>query len=411
MSTIPNKTATPQNSTPVPQSILQQYSQPKPAPVAVSPVRNPSPAPAVPTNNASTGLLTPSGLSISGNPGTWSGVQSTPSTVSTPQPTKGLFPSVASSLSTFDPFKNPAVSDAYAKAQELNKALAESKRNEAEGTATLLRQAIPLGDQEGQARVLQDQYLKQQLALSGELQGQTSLYQAGLTGTGQQLSGLGTVAGLAPEATRYEAFSDGSGNLAPQNAAQQYAQDVASGIRTYDDAVSAMGLYGGAGKQFLDQAIRAVNPNFNFAQSQSLGGAQGLVGPQYNFATQALSNVENALNELGSLQKTSIPLWNQFANWASLQTGLGDQEATRRFVGAVQTLRNAYAQILATAKGGTPTDYSAQATAEIPDVPTPNDLAAIRHNLETLGQARIGIFGSPGTSQNPNAPSNSQYDW
>ena len=66
----------------------------------------------------------------------------------------GLFSNVASSLAHFDPFSNPSVSNAYQQAQDINSQIAQSKLNEANGTATLLKQAIPLGDQEGQASVL-----------------------------------------------------------------------------------------------------------------------------------------------------------------------------------------------------------------------------------------------------------------
>jgi hypothetical protein len=188
----------------------------------------------------------------------------------------------------------------------------------------------------------------------------------------------------------------GGGNQNPQTQASTYAQEVASGRRSYDDAVSGMGLYGNVGKQFLDAAIRAVNPSFNFAQAQTLGNQQGAIGPNYQFANAALDNVKSALAKLGAAQTTNIPLLNAGANWVSTQTGIGS-EATREMTGAVQSLRNAYASLLASAKGGTPTDYSAQAMAEIPNQPTPNDIAAIERNMQTLGQARVQTYGNPGT--------------
>lgn len=188
----------------------------------------------------------------------------------------------------------------------------------------------------------------------------------------------------------------GGGQQNPQSQANIYANEVATGKRSYADAISAMGLYGAAGKQFLDQAIRQVNPNFNFAQAQTLGASQGMIAPNYEFAKQALANVEASISKLGSLQRTNAPIVNGLANLGSIYTGIGSEE-TRSMIGAVQTLRNAYASLLASAKGGTPTDYSAQAQAEIPDMPTPNDIAAIKHNFETLGGARVNIFGNPGS--------------
>lgn len=228
-----------------------------------------------------------------------------------------------------------------------------------------------------------------------------------LTGQGQAyLQGAGAAAPVqVPYGTQYISPITGQSPIGqggsssqqnPQVQAQTYAQEVATGKRSYADAIAGMGLYGSVGKQFLDQAIRTANPNFNFAQAQSLGANQGAVGPAYNFAHQALANVESAVANLGSLQKTNLPLLNAGANLGSIYSGVGSEQ-TRAMIGAVQTLRNAYAALLASARGGTPTDYSAQAQVEIPDQPTPNDISAIKHNFETLGGARVGIYGNPGS--------------
>lgn len=247
---------------------------------------------------------------------------------------------------------------------------------------------------------------QQQLDAQGQAAGTLGSALSGATALqGQQLAGLGSAAGFAqPQLAGidsqmfYNPLQAGQQQGgASQQQAMAYAQEVASGLRSYDDAVQAMAVYGPIGKQVLDSVIRQGNPNFNFAQAQTLAGQQGEIGPKYQFALDALTNVENALNQLGGAQKTGVPLWNQFANFASLQTGVG-AEQSRQYIGAVQSLRNAYAALLASAKGGLPSDYSAQATAEVPDMPTPNDIAAIRHNLETLGAIRQQIYGNPGAA-------------
>lgn len=271
----------------------------------------------------------------------------------------------------------------------------------------------------------------QQAALEGtgqQLTAQTG--QAGAFGTAlggantqqaQQLSGLGSAAGFAqPQLAGIDSQmyynplqagqQQGGGSGASQQQAFNYAQEVASGRRSYDDAVQAMGLYGPVGKQVLDSVIRQQNPDFNFAQAQSLANQQGEIGPKYQFALDALTNVEGALNQLGGAQKTGVPLWNQFANFASLQTGVGG-EKSRQYIGAVQSLRNAYAALLASAKGGLPTDYSAQAIAEVPDMPTPNDIKAIRHNLETLGAIRQNIYGNPGAATGSATSGTNNQGW
>lgn len=417
---------------------------PKPQMSSVS-VPSPQSSTPVPTNSPQLPQATPQPIALQNQTPTFNpnfGLQTNTGNAPQGTPMRGLFPDVVSSLSSrslagnpqatqatqalsqFDPFKNPVVSDAYKRAQEVNQELAQSKKNQARGEAQQLLAPIPLGDATGRQAATRQQYLTQQQALADELQGQAALYGAGFTGTGQQqaalssaggiantaqsqlLSGLASAGSLAqpsgnfpfvfdPTTGSFTTSGGGTSGFNPTTAAQQYAKDVISGVRSYADAVSAMSLYGAAAQQFLDQAIQQQSPNFNFAQARSLGDIQGTIGPQYNFAQQALSNVENALQKLGGLQTTNVPLWNQFANFASLQSGIGG-DSTREFVSAVQSLRNAYAAILASARGGTPSDFSAQAIAEIPDIPTPNDLAAIRHNLETLGQARVGIYGQPG---------------
>lgn len=336
--------------------------------------------------------------------------------VATPQaPSRGLFSDVISSLAGRGSYVDPMTTESYGRAQRLAEDLRQSRQNQitAEGQQALA--PIPKGVAFGRQANVARQYEAQQAALSSQLQAEATLAGIGQQQQTIQQQALGSAAGFVPEPLRYGVFSgqQGGGQFDPGTTASQYAQEVASGARTYDDAVQAMGLYGSAGKQFLDSAIRNVSPNFNFAQAQSLSDVQGRVGPQYNFANEALSNVEKALQTLSSSQKTNVPLWNQFTNFLSLQSGIGGEQ-TRQFVGAVQSLRNAYASLLATAKGGIPSDYSAQAIAEVPDIPTPNDLAAIRHNMETLGQARIGIYGSPGGAQAPMGTNYQQgglFDW
>lgn len=365
-------------------------------------------------------MTTPSGLPITGNPATFAGVpqsqqasqiQQTPSQPFS-TPTRGLFPDVVSALAR----RSLEPSQAYTQGQELvskaSKELADYKSKLAEQMGQEELRAIPLEFVQGRQQVLARQgqagIAEREAALT---RAQEQVSQS-LTQQGLEQQALSQAAGFAPEAVRYGAYGTqgAGGQFDPTSAAQQYAQEVANGTRSYEDAVSAMGLYGSAGQQFLDQAIRSVNPSFNFAQARSLGDIQGMIGPQYNFAQQALQNVENAFQKLGATQKTNVPLWNQFANFVSLQSGVGG-DASREFVSAVQSLRNAYAAILASARGGTPSDFSAQAIAEIPDIPTPNDLAAIRHNLETLGQARVGIYGQPGGSSTPSSSTSGSVGW
>lgn len=225
-----------------------------------------------------------------------------------------------------------------------------------------------------------------------------------LTRQGLQQTGLTSAAGFAqPEQVSY-----GSQYINPltgqpviggiggslNDAVTGVVQKLQSGQMTYNDALGALSGYGQGGVNALQQALPQ---GFNIAQSNALGGIQGTVGPAYEYASINLKNVEDLMKELPNIQNSNIPILNQITQGFSQKTGVGS-EATRAVIGAVNTLRNSYASLLASSKGGTPTDYSGQALAEIPDNPTPNDIAALRKNFETLGQARKTIYGNPGAT-------------
>lgn len=315
----------------------------------------------------------------------------------------------------------------YLKAQKqaemYNKALTESKTNQANTLANNFMNPIPLEFQQGRGQVLTNQYLAQQGALASGFQGATNLLGAANTQQGLQQQGLTSAAGLAqPVQVPYSnQFVDpltgqtiggqgGGVGGSLQTAVQDVSQRVKSGTMTYNDALSALSSYGQGGVNAL---LQSLGSNFNIAQSNTLAGQQGSVGVNYQLAETALNNVENIMKSLGAAQTTNIPFINSTANWISTQFGLGSEQ-TRAMTGAVQSLRNAYASLLASVKGGTPTDYSSQAAAEIPNEPTPNDIAAVRQNFEVLGKARRDILSNPGAAtgnQNQSSGSGGIFDW
>lgn len=366
--------------------------------------------------NASSGsqMYHPSGLPVEGDPATYSGVSKQSMGQ---QGVRGLFPDVASSLATFDPFSNPVVADAYAKAQELNKALAESKRNEARGTSTLLRQAIPLGDQEGQARVLQDQYLKQQQALGEEFSGQSSLFGAGFTGTQQQLSGLGTVAGLAPEATRYETF--GGGGLAPQNVANQLAQQVRSGQMSPDQAIQQINsLYGGAGATFLNNALSGSGYDYITGQAQSgIKAEQEGQYQAYQSAHQQALNLQSQLKDLITtfgLNPSDLTIANRAIQEIASQTSDPRYQTLMNYLSDVASR---YSQIL-TPPGGTATDTTrAVAASMINSIASGAAIIDVMNSLDQQAQAvAAGVRTIGGTQPQPiqqtsGGGSGGEYTW
>ncbi len=200
--------------------------------------------------------------------------------------------------------------------------------------------------------------------------------------------------------------ASGNGNaLNPLNNIQTYAQQIADGKMSLAQANSLLGgsaALGGA----LNAAIRQLKPDFNFVQSDTLSSQQGTVGPALQFAQTALNNLKNVIGQLGPLQNTNIPGVNAATQGFSNITGIGS-EAVRQYHGAVAEARNAYAQLLASSRGGTPTDYGDQAKAAIPDSPTPNDIDAALANLQTLGQSKFDIYSNPGSATTNNQSSTS----
>ena len=200
----------------------------------------------------------------------------------------------------------------------------------------------------------------------------------------------------------------GATNGSLQDAVKNVVSKLTAGQMSYSDAVSALSGYGQGGINALQQSLPQ---GFNIAQSNVLAGQQGSIGVNYQLAEAALKNVESLVGELNPSQRTNIPGVNALTQGFSTLTGIGSEQ-TRAVTGAVQSLRNAYASLLASSKGGTPTDYSGQALAEIPDQPTPNDLKAIRHNFEVLGKARADILGNPGQAgQTTPSSSTGLFNW
>ncbi len=322
----------------------------------------------------------------------------------------GLFPAVTTQLAN-----QVAPNQALAKnAQDIANRAGESIENVGRQGARsaagyLTTGTSPVG--EGNAAVLNQSTAAQQQAIAQGANMQLAGNAQGLTAQNQGQSALNQAAQLAsptqvPYSNQYVdpltgqvIGGDTGGSL--QNAVQSVVSRLTSNppTMTYNDALTALSGYGQGGVNALQQSLPQ---NFNIASSNTLGTQQGAISAAYDYADKALSNVENLIKEVSPIQNTNIPLVNSVGNYLSTQTGIGS-EATRALTGGVQTLRNAYATLLASAKGGTPTDYSGQAVAEIPNQPTPNDIAAIRKNFETLGKARRDIYGNPanaGTSNN-----------
>lgn len=211
--------------------------------------------------------------------------------------------------------------------------------------------------------------------------------------TQQQLTlgGLGTAAGLAPEALRYDAFGGGIGTLTPQNAINNAVQQLASGTSglgytaLYDQISSA---YGPVIANQLLPAIQRVNPGFNPVTSDAQAAAQqsnvqtqgtaatdiaragleqttrdyvAMTGAA-QFAGSQSGAVENILNRTG-LNNVSSTDYNRALNTLSSRFSSEDFASLST---ALREAQLAYSNLLSTG-GSTPTtnDASALATLDI----------------------------------------------
>lgn len=328
-------------------------------------------------------------------------------------PVKGLFPSVASSLAGFDPFSNPTVSGAYNKAQGLATTLQQSRTNEANAIAQNKLNPIPIGDQTGREAVMRNQYLAQQNALSSELGAQSQLYSAGLQGTQQQLSGLGTAGNLTqPNPTAYgqttfdpvtNSFGSGSSNLDPQTQATSLAQQVMSGKMTYDQALSSLGYAGGVGSNFLNNAITSAGGNpLNLQASGS--AQQGIVSGQatqiagYQSALQQGQNLGNQLSDLITkfgLNPNDINAVNTGIQAIAKNTSDPRYQILQNYV---NDIANTYAQVL-TPPGGSSTDTTRGiASSMLNATASGQSLKTVMQSLEEAAKAKIAGVSTTGAS-------------
>ncbi len=338
--------------------------------------------PATQQNNATTYVNPNAGQFGTGAASTQPTV-STPSTSATTANTNGqvTYPGLIQQQAQFDPFSNPSVAGAYKSAQDINAQIAQSKLNQANGEKTLLTQAIPLGDSQGQAQVFRNQSLAQQNALSSELQGQTNIYNAGFTGTGQQLSGLNSAASnAAPQL--------GSIGQVPFNPLTQ-GQGAVLGSTQPGGVAAAGNLLGQfQGAQSAGSALGGVQAS----QTQQVEG--------YKSALQQGKNLQSQLTDLIStfglnpndLNAANIGIQKIAQNVSSPQYKI--------LANYVNDIANTYSQIL-TPPGGSATDTTRGIAASMLDATASGtSLLSVMQSLDQAAQAKIAGVQTAGNSNN-----------
>lgn len=225
---------------------------------------------------------------------------------------------------------------------------------------------------------------------------QQGLVQSGLTAAGglAQPTQLPYSSQLVSPVTGQPVGGTGGTSGSLNDAVSNVIQQLQSGKLGYDDAKAQLAGYGQGGLNALSQW--ATTSGFNIAQSNTLAAQQGAITPNLNYANAALDNLENAMSNLKVWgQGSNIPILGGLANYFSTMTGVGKQQTATK-AGAVGEAQQAIASVLASIKGGTPTDYGSQARALLPDDPTPADIAAAKANLTALGQQKQAIYSTPG---------------
>lgn len=280
-----------------------------------------------------------------------------------------------------------------------------------EGNAAVLAQTTA-AQQQAVAQGANMQLAGTQQGLTAQNQTQTGYNQASgnaLTGQGQGISGLTNTAGLVsptqvPYNTQYvdpltgKIVGGGGTSGSLNDSLNSVITGLKKGTMSYADAQGALSGYGQGGLNALTKW--ATDNNFNIAQSNTLAGTQGTIKPAFDYANLAMDNLKNSFAALSVPgQSSNIQPIADVSNWFSNLSGIG-KEAVRTKEGALAEARSAIQKVLASIQGGTPTDYTGQSHALLPDNATPADVDAAKANLAKLGQGKVDIYGNPGQSNN-----------
>lgn len=380
--------------------------------------------------------------------------QSTPLEVApTPtQPTRGLFESVLGSLST------PRASADQGKylgqlnqAAQGNTAIGEDARAIAEKYGSEINRVGQLGAGaqagalstgtdvvgRGNAAIASQSTSQRMAALSDALNAELQGTGQQLTGQQQLITGLTSALGSAdtqrgqaiqsainagtlaqPSATSFGqtvfdpvtgGFSGGSEGMNPQLVAQQLANAVKSGQMTYEQAVSSLGYAGGAGQQFLNQALGS---DFNAPlSSATIGGQADVIGQLpalYGAEVAAEGLKDQIVTYLASnpgLNPTDLAKGNLLKQWIE-----GKQLTDPKYQ-TLFNLLNEYTNTLTPilGVGGSPTNLKTQIAQDfINAAASGQSIAEVLNNMQAISKSKLqnlqsGAMGG-GVASSPTLP-------
>lgn len=274
----------------------------------------------------------------------------------------------------------------------------------------------------------------QQAALQGtqqQLTGQNQMANAfgqALSGANvqqqQQIGGLSSAAGLVqPTIAGYGQtvfnpltgqFAGGQGGLDPAVAAQQLAQKVKSGEMTYEQAVSSLAYAGGAGQQFLNNALGG---GFNIPQSQAtLSGQTDVIGqlPALQAADTAAEGIKNKvvsyLAANPQLNTSELAAGNLLQQWIE-----GKQLADPKYQTLLNYL-NEYTNTLAPilGVGGNPTNLKTEIAASFVNAAASGaSIAEVLENMQNLSRGKLQDMrsGALGGGSISSGGSGGMFDW
>jgi len=238
--------------------------------------------------------------------------------------------------------------------------------------------------------------------------GLTSALSGANTGQQLQLTGLGSAATFAQPATAGYGqtvfdpltgqFTGGSGGLDPQGVATQLAQAVRSGQMTYEQAVSSLGYAGGAGQQFLNNAL---GPGFNAPQSSAtIAGQTGVLSqlPMMEAADVAAEGIKNKIGSYLSnnpqLNPSDLAVGNKLQQWIEGKQLTDPKYQT--FFNYLNEYTNTLAPILGV--GGDPTNLKTEiAQSFVNAAASGQSITEVLENMQRLSRGKIQDLRSGAT--------------
>lgn len=334
------------------------------------------------------------------------------------QPVRGLFSDIKSSIPTTQQepslnysglvgglvsranTPNEQVTSSYDKTLSAAKNLANFRKSVADTSLGINTAPTSARVMQGRNQAIQLANAQKEAALASELGAYSDIYSSSLTGQGQQLSALGTAAGLAqpvqvPYGNQYinpltgESVG-GQGGAVSQNI-PSLAQQVMNGQMSPSQAQDLLGNNIGLIGQ-LNQEILRVNPRFNFAQAEANTGViTGTLADNAKTAAdiqRRAGTVTQHMAELstiiGTLARTNFPLINSALN--AYGSAVGDPEL-KALQTALSNVRGELAGIFAI--GGTPTEGEEMARRILPDNITPAQLESALSTARQLMEDKV----------------------